>query len=321
MAKKELVNNDAATLRVTEEALDVIEDQIENIEAGIEAAEEAAKQVVTIVRNNPYVLVGVALIGLSTGAYLGYRYGIKKATLNFEAKLEEETDAIRAHHKRLYKEGFFDTPEGAVQALHPDKVEKVESITSPTESFKTAGKALTNYQGYSKTPVKETVVEETTTIDVGPDRTMPDESERPVEIENVFDKKHEDVWDYKVELYHRASLPEGKPYVIHEDEFHENEGGYSQGHLAFYEGDGTLTDERDQPIMNTDDVLGDDITDQFGHGSLSPHIVFVRSDKLQMDWEIVRSEGTYNTDVLGFQEDDGPSLRHSMQRRRRSADE
>lgn len=334
MAKKELVNNDAVTLRAAEEAVDLIEDQLDAIESGIDAAEEAALQVVTVVRNNPYVLAGVLIVGLSTGAYLGYRYGIKKSELRFEARLEEEQDAMRTHFRRLYKEGMLDTPEGAVEELIPQPLDTEEARVTDAEAMR----SLKAYHGKPAQVAYHRIRQDGPLSDedqaaqiraaervesVGPDRTMPGETVVDTTTEvvttNVFDAPP-DEWDYKAEIFHRAQLEPDTPYVINQEEFAENEGGYEQGTLAYYAGCGTLTDEKDQPITNTEDVLGDDIPDLFGHGSGSPHIVFVRSDKLQMDWEIVKSEGTYNTDVLGFKEE-GPSLRHSMQRRRRSADE
>jgi hypothetical protein len=67
------------------------------------------------------------------------------------------------------------------------------------------------------------------------------------------------------------------------------------------------------------DLVGDDNL-RFGYGSNDSNMVYVRNPRIEMDMEIVRSQGTYTKEVLGF--DDEAELKHSGRRRRfRESDE
>lgn len=316
MAKKEIINNAAATVRVNEEPIKEVVDTAAEFASDVAEfaenfVEDTVDAVTKVYRNNPYVLAGVALIAGGTGAYLGYRYGIKKAGLRFDARLEEEIDAMRDHYKRVAKMGEYGTPQEAVEKLVP----KAE-----------AQRALTQYQGQKIThPVvpkpSEALSDEDMAAQVRAAERLESVTEPEVQVVSVFNDNHEQEWDYQVELSKRSSLAEDAPFVISKDEFDENEGGHNQGTLSYYLGDDVLTDERDEPISNTESVVGDDNLLRFGHGSGDPRTVYVRNPKLSMDWEIVKSDGRFDAEVLGF----APEIRHShsrsTRRHRRDADE
>lgn len=113
---------------------------------------------------------------------------------------------------------------------------------------------------------------------------------------SVFPEEAEDDWDYEVELKARALNP-NKPYVIHKDEFDDNEDGFSQSSLTYYEGDDILCDEHDVPIYNPHTVVGHVM--DFGRGSGDPNIFFVRNPRLEAEYEIIRDPGHYAIEVLG----------------------
>jgi hypothetical protein len=110
---------------------------------------------------------------------------------------------------------------------------------------------------------------------------------------NVFVSRDED-WDYELEAFNRD--PE-KPYVIHRDEFFADEMGWdSQSTLTFYCKDSILCDERDEPLMNPDKIVG---FLKFGHGSGDPNIVYIRNERLHAEYEVLQDPGSYEMDVLG----------------------
>jgi hypothetical protein len=90
-----------------------------------------------------------------------------------------------------------------------------------------------------------------------------------------------------------------KPYVIGHDIFYIGEKDYPQVTLTYFDGDGVLADERDKPIDDMDDVIGNDNL-RFGFQSHDNNVVYVRNDRLGIDYEVVRSKGNYTKDVLGF---------------------
>lgn len=110
---------------------------------------------------------------------------------------------------------------------------------------------------------------------------------------NVFASTDED-WDYELEAFNRD--PE-KPYIIHRDEFFADEMGWdSQSTVTWYVGDCVLVDSRDEPVMNPERIVGDL---KFGHGSGDPSVCYVRNERLQAEYEVLRDPGSYEMDVLG----------------------
>jgi hypothetical protein len=299
MPKKELVKNDLVTLRVdTEEPLkavgEIASETLDTIEKTLDVLEDGVQHVETIVRNNPLVLAGVAVVCLGVGGYVGYRVATKRAQAKFEALLEEEVLAAKAFYKRVNKVDEFETPESAVAALVPNEV--VEAMDS--------------YQG------KDGKVAYNRVTRVSDEEA--DELEDAVVQHNVFDAAVTDptAWDYQHEVALRESQPD-KPYVISFEEFHENEVNHDQETMTYYRGDDTLSDSKDKAIDDTEYTVGDDNLLRFGAGSHDANVVYVRNEKISQDFEIILSEGQYQVDVLGMEPPD--ELRHSARRLPRQA--
>ncbi len=273
--KNEVVNTDAL--------LDEAEEVIDNLATLVD-------ETTTIVKNNPLVIVGVAVVALGVGGYLGYRYGVKRTALKYEEIMEREIHQAKVFYKRLAKEGEYETPESAVDALVPEEV--VEAISS--------------YQGKGR----DRTVPYNKITHVPPPPVVAVESVE-VTTNNVFTASGADPrdWDYNVEI---ASRDTTKPYVISFEEFNENEEGHEQATLAYFSSDDTLVDEKDQPIDNTEYTVGDDNLSRFGHGSNDRNVVYVRNERLGMDFEVVRSNGSYSQSVLGI--DPETTIRHSHRR-------
>lgn len=118
-----------------------------------------------------------------------------------------------------------------------------------------------------------------------------------VERRSVFASSG-DSWDYEAELAKRT--PE-EPYVIHKDEFFNNELDYTQSTFTYYEGDNMLVDEDMTPIYNMPVVVGEL---KFGHGSDQEHVVYIRNDARRSEYEVVRDTGFYAREVLGLDDDE-----------------
>ena len=144
--------------------------------------------------------------------------------------------------------------------------------------------------------------------------------EEEPETESVFDKddpQPTEGWDLDAETANRGPV---NPYVIHHDEFMINDDGNEQISLTYFAGDDVLVDERDQVMREVESTVGLENLQKFGHGSNDPLVVYIRNPRLEVDYEISRSDGTFATEVHGFQDDE---LKHSErhQRRRRFDDE
>lgn len=132
---------------------------------------------------------------------------------------------------------------------------------------------------------------------------------------NVFASASVVPWNYEEELKHRD--PEGI-YVIHKDEFWNEEEGFEQTSLDYYPGDDILVDQLGAPIYNYQLIIGPE--HHFGHGSDDPLQYFVRNHQRQCEYEILLQEGlSYTETVLGIQaeeqaEDEDDHLKHSLRK-------
>jgi hypothetical protein len=127
-------------------------------------------------------------------------------------------------------------------------------------------------------------------------------------VVNIFPKVHGDDedWNYEQEVAKRTP---DKPYIIHRDEYYDNENDDRQSTLTYYEGDNILCDSHDTPVYDVENVVG---FLQFGHGSQDPNICYVRNERLMAEYEVLRDGGYYQVEVLGeaLEEKD---IKHSKQ--------
>jgi hypothetical protein len=136
-------------------------------------------------------------------------------------------------------------------------------------------------------------------------------TEEPDEV--VYVKvEPEDTWDYEAQ---EATRTEDAPYVIHRDEYFNNETPFEQMTLTYYEGDDILADSHDTPVDDQDAMVGLGNLSRFGHGSGDPNVVYVRNHELELEIEIVHSDGNFTKEVHGHDPDD--AIEHSNKRRRR----
>ena len=299
MAKREILKNDLATVRVDESVADVVENVVDTIDTAIVTTVDTVERVVTVTKNNPFVLAGVLVVGAALGGAVAYKLVEKRLIKQYDERLQDELEKTRTYYKKMAKEGEFESPEAAVQALVPEEVVDAQKTYQGRPNQRTA---------YNK-PTE--IVENHLTIE-----------NKTLEV-NVFTDNAPDEargWDYDVELAKRAEKPD-EPYVINFDEFNEGQDTFDKTNLTYYQEDDTLVDERDQPIDNVEYIVGDDNLTKFGHGSNDHNVVYVRNEKIGTDFEIIRSKGSYQHEVLGLNDAPSRNLRHSHGRRRRGFDE
>lgn len=87
-----------------------------------------------------------------------------------------------------------------------------------------------------------------------------------------------------------------EPYVISPEEFGDFD-DYDLVSLTYYS-DGVLTDSADEPILedDLDDFVGRDFANHFGE--YEDDSVFIRNDRIKIDYEILRDLRTYS-EVVG----------------------
>ena len=281
------------------------------------------REVITQTLRRPVVFVSAAsVVSASAGAILGFHVAKRK----LESKYSLIADQEIAEAKRYYSEARVVQPEKpSPQEVLAESIIEEQGYSGKPSSERLAeppfipgdavvtqdGTFLINKEGDDSTP--ETLIDDT---DEETAAALQEDIEGR-QRQNVFEGRGageaaEDEWDYEAELRIRAENPD-KPYIIHHDEFYENETDYEQATLTYYEGDDTLADEKDVPVPDEDSVVGEDALVAFGHGSKDKNVVFVRNDKLELDFEIVKSNGKYSVEVLGL-DDTENELRHSYTR-------
>lgn len=146
-------------------------------------------------------------------------------------------------------------------------------------------------------PGEEAVAEATQIVEIIPE---PESEEEPGVTAVINDIE----WDWEEELSARTDL---LPYVLHRDEFFNEEKGYYQSTLTYYNGDDILVDDQDAPVYNYKFVIGEL---KFGHGSGDPHVFYVRNDKRHGEYEVLWDDGMYSVEVLGLDPEPAERAKH-----------
>jgi hypothetical protein len=89
------------------------------------------------------------------------------------------------------------------------------------------------------------------------------------------------------------------PYIISAPEYLGNDSNYSQETVTWYEGDGVLSDDRDEIVEDPDATIGLGNL-QFGHRSDDENVVYIRNDRLLIDFEVLRHDGKFAVVVMGL---------------------
>lgn len=278
----------------------------------------------SVLSDRRVILSVVSAGSLAGGFALGYSRARSVEKARYEETMTQEIAAAKEYYSSMR----------VVQDIKPDPKELLDKIYS--EEAQAAREAHESYLGDDGQHLVEHAVPGDTPVSpegrIITDATIREVSlvaEEPnpatgVQPINVFAGKEpvedESEWDYEAELVIRAENAD-KPYILHHDEYFENETEYEQANLTYYEGDDTLVDDKDMPVPDETNVVGDDALTAFGHGSKDKNVVYVRNESLEMDFEIVRSNGKFSVEVLGFDDTEGESLQHSHRRFRQERDD
>lgn len=232
-------------------------------------------------------------VGLGIGYLLGKRSRLEVEFHEIPDKIEfdlTEADVNKARRESKKKRGTVVIP--AMDRPEKVVVERIED--EPVKDYITIDGKIT--------PVIEEKVRE--------ELSRPPVQEEPT-IKSLFAKSGPD-WNYDHEVKHRSAHV---PYILHKDEFFENEKDYTQSTLTYYAGDGVLVDDKDVPIYNHEETTG---PLKFGHGSGDPNVVYIRNDRYRAEYEILFDEGLYSVEIQGLQIENNErvkNLQHSKVRK------
>lgn len=235
-------------------------------------------------RTAALVLISAATGFIGVG--IGYKLAEKQLVSEFEKRLDHEINLAR----RLYKTNH-DTPEDMVKNLYGQAAIRVTTEIDEIPDGSEADELLKKYAGKSPEP---TAYHKIRTSEV---KSSKSEAEESVVARRVFEVDDE----------------RGEIYVISAEEHAANESGYEQVTWSFYSGDGVMTDIHEERIEDYGVYIGDkNLEDLFGQDSGDPNVVCIRNEIVMIDYEIVRSLGTYRQEVLNEEPTPGrPSQRMS----------
>lgn len=223
-----------------------------------------------VMRNNLLIFAGGLLVG-GGATYLVVNQQLKK---KYQAIADEEIDSVKQHYSEMSmrnKVGVYSDPANLVEEPAEEKSEqtKYEEVVSELEYE-------TDDETVKKTVVKtaEGVVQET----------------EEVEVRNIFDQPQPSIGQRDPEI----------PYKISTDEFMDDDLGFDKVTLTWFAGDNTLIDENEEPIPDVMRTVGEDNLLRFGEDSDDNDTVFVRNERINTDFEVVRDPQKYAVAVLGL---------------------
>jgi hypothetical protein len=253
---------------------------VEEVATNLEEVAEVTRTINAAVVGS---FMGGTWFGMAVGGILGYRLGVRRTKVKANAEAEAEIDEMREKfrqrevarqnevEKRLVGE---EAVLGFADAVKPYRVE--------------TGPPIIDYTRPGERPLPPPV---------------PVREPRAVVEGDLSASPHPavDGWNYADEFANRRA---GKPYVIHEDEFtNDNLPSHSVTTYSYYQVDGVLADEDGSRIPNAQEIVGNALS-RFGQGTSDPNVVFVRNDLLQLQIEITRlPDSAYEQDVEGLQHD------------------
>lgn len=224
-----------------------------------------------------FAVVSAAVVAGSSAAAISHILTRKHYRAKYEQIAEEEIAQAKVYFKDQY-----------------DLISKKEEFDTPEDALKHFGHRLEK-EGY-KESAEEAAAE--TQVDA-----------EPVVTNNIFvdSKPISSDFDYDEEI---AKRTEDEPYIITREEFLGDERGYDQLAVTYYEEDDILAAEDDSLIEDADDVVGEENLTRFGHGSKDNRVVYVRNEILEAEYEIVKSNGSWAKEVMGFDSSDAkPGVR------------
>lgn len=241
-----------------------------------------------------WVTPAVGVASFAAGVGVGYLVCLKRIDRQIEADLQElrnnfmDMELVQEEVDRADVEAYEETKDALIKGIVSFKEDAV-----PNDQYAVEREIEVDDDQDSVVIVEDFA------------QAVKDELEvKEPETNNIF----EDNWDVAEEIANRT---EDAPYILHVNEFFENDKGYRQTTLTWYDGDKILCDEDNTPIYAPQKVVG---KLEFGRGSNDPNMVYIRNDKLKAEYEISRDPGHYQIEVLGLEMEaqaEADDLKHS----------
>jgi len=178
-----------------------------------------------------------------------------------ELSEKKADEAVKTYNKLAVEDGGYNNPESSSDVVLLDKNSLHPSIHSENK------KVTRMYGGDKKEPI-ETYVNRA-----------------------------------KAENEHPQEEDHSNPYIISLEEFSEEHPEYDKSTIYYYVSDDTLTDENEEIMDDIPGTVGDEALDLFtvdDDGHASGDVVYVRNERLAIDYEIVGLYKSYK-ETMGIE--------------------
>lgn len=216
---------------------------------------------------NKYILIGTHVLSAAAGFGIGY-VALKG---HFKTIADEEIKSVKEHYSAVYKDGRIIAPG---ESNVPDHIRQIspEALLALKEHMESGG-----YVSDSPTPSEQQ------------------------QVLSIFDEEPPEELVVLNQLL--ASRDHDLPYVITYDEFMEDEPKYDKITLTYWEGDNSLMADDETIIPDIIGTIGGALS-YFGIGSNDSKTVYVRVERSEVDFEIIKDERKYSVVVHGIPDPD-----------------
>ena len=225
--------------------------------------------------NDIFKVLGGFVGGLAIGGLVGYFVQKKTLEVKYANIASAEIEDVKEHYRLVRKEGY-EPPQVTVDI--PEKPEEYD------QALKDLGYTSDDAPGTVKNIFDHAAVSE--------------------EYAKSFEKQEEEDSDvpdsYFSELQEMIEKrnPE-EPYVISVGEFQEGDENDNVV-LTYFEGDDNVVDESNVIVPDVNRLIGEEALTMFGKFSEDKNIVYVRNERLNLDFEIIRDHRSWTDSLLGI---------------------
>lgn len=227
--------------------------------------------------------LGAAVSGLATWAVLRRKYE-KELAAAVMAECEECQKKKNEDYKNVKSEWECgDVPVAPPELQHVSQPNILEDGEDAVEKLNAAIRAMVDYSGV---PLAD---REQYTRQVLREEGCPLDDE---DVDRIFSEtEHPEDDDPE---------PQDEPYIITEEEFcNSNVGpGWDSEIVSCFDEESTFIDSTDELITDVRDIAGGEVLTWFKEHPHAP-VCYVRNDKLRIDYEILRCEGSALEAVMG----------------------
>lgn len=142
----------------------------------------------------------------------------------------------------------------------------------------------------------------------------------PDPAEEEYPEEDEEI-EAELDSFDKARVRNDDPYIITIDDYNTTNSHYDKITVTYYSEDDVLADENEEIISDPNSIIGEDALLNFGEGSDDADIVYVRNEKIAVDYEVIRVYKSYSRDILGIDDESIRPVKRNLKKGRMGDEE